>query len=117
MCFLNRFLIITLLSLEIFFWMPGIEHTSYFYFRLFAAALGLINASIRPLLLISSIKITLLNLAIIALVLNSAAFFIMGRFNFGIHIAIFSGGISAFFILWFASCITNRWIYLETDKF
>jgi putative membrane protein len=117
MCFFNRFLMIALLLLEIAEWMPGIEMVAYIAMRLFAAGVGLINASIRPLMLLASIPINLFTVGLIAFILNGVVFWAMSGLYLGIHVATFSGGFFAFLIIWAASTIANRWIYIETTNF
>lgn len=116
MCFLNRILIIALLLLEIAAWMPGIEKISYFSLRLFAVVLALLNSSIRPLMLLCSIKINIYNTALITFILNVFIFYIASTYYLGIHIATLSGGLAAFLIIWVSSTILNRYVYIETTK-
>ena len=117
MCFLNRFLLMALLALEIAAWMPGLEFVGYFPIRLFAGLLGFLNAAIRPLLLLVFPRITLVHVAIAAFFMNAALFFFVSTSYLGIHITSMSGGIIAFLLIWAASIVTNLWICLDTTHF
>lgn len=114
MCFLNRLLIIALIILEIGTWMPGVELVGYIPLRFLAAVLGVINAAIRPIVLATPFKTNLLNIAIAAFVINAIAFFLVSYFYLGVRILSLPGGFSSFLLVWVASTIANRWIYIDT---
>lgn len=116
MCFLNRFLIIALIFFEIEVGMLGVNRISYFSFRLFVAILAVLNASIRPFLLILLLKINIYNVAITAFILNAIIFYIASQYYLGIHIVSFTSGLCAFLIIWIASTITNRYIYIQPNQ-
>ena len=116
MCFLNRLLLIALLLLESAAWVPGIERTSYFSLRFFAAFLALCNASIRPLLLLSSIKINIYTSAAAAFIMNALIFYLADQYYFGIHIVSISGGTIAFLVIWISSTLANRYIYMNLPE-
>lgn len=115
MCFLNRFLLVALLMLEIATWMPGIEMVGYTPMRFFAAALGLVNACIRPFLLLIMDRVTFPSAAISAFLVNAAFFFFAGAFYLGVHVASLPGGVWAFCLVWCLSTVATRWIYIDSS--
>jgi putative membrane protein len=66
---------------------PGIEVDGLLPALAAGAALGLVNAVIRPILLILTLPITLVTLGLFILVLNGLCFWLVSAFVPGFHVA------------------------------
>lgn len=73
--------------------LPGIRVDGAGAAILTALLLGLINATIRPILLILTLPLTLLTFGAFALVINGAMFALAARFVEGVHLAGFGSAV------------------------
>ena len=73
--------------------LPGIQVDGAKAAVLAALLLGLINATLRPLLLILTLPLTLLTLGVFALVINGAMLALAARFVEGVHVAGFGSAV------------------------
>lgn len=73
--------------------MPGIRVDGAGAAILTALLLGLINATIRPIVLILTLPLTLLTFGAFALVINGAMFALAARFVEGVHLAGFGSAV------------------------
>lgn len=79
-----------------------------FYHALIAALiLGLINAIIRPVLLILTLPVNVLTLGLFTFVVNAFMILLMGTMVKGVEIEGFWTALAAAVILWAVSVITN----------
>ena len=84
---------------------------SGFYIALIAAlVLGLINAVIRPVLLILTLPINILSLGLFTFVINAGLLWFVSTFIKGFVIESFWTALGAAIVLWAVSLITNRLI-------
>ena len=75
--------------------LPGIQLDGAGAAILTALLLGLINVTIRPVLLILTLPLTLLTFGAFALVINGAMFALAARFVDGVHLAGFGSAVLA----------------------
>jgi putative membrane protein len=73
--------------------LPGIRVDGAGAATLTALLLGLINATIRPILLILTLPLTLLTFGAFALVINGAMLALAARFVEGVHLAGFGSAV------------------------
>jgi putative membrane protein len=73
--------------------LPGIQVDGAKAAILTALLLGLINATLRPILLILTLPLTLLTLGVFALVINGAMLALAARFVDGVHLAGFGSAV------------------------
>jgi len=73
--------------------LPGIQVDGAKAAILTALLLGLINATLRPILLILTLPLTLLTLGVFALVINGAMLALAARFVEGVHLAGFGSAV------------------------
>ncbi len=66
---------------------PHIQIDSYFTALIFVLVLGILNALVRPLLVVLTLPITILTLGIFLLVINVLMILLAGKFVSGIHIS------------------------------
>ncbi|MBU4314850.1 phage holin family protein [Patescibacteria group bacterium] len=84
-------------------------HVDTFYHALIAAlVLGLINAVIRPILLVLTLPVNLLTLGLFTFVVNALMILLMGTIVKGVQIEGFWTALAGAIILWTVSVITNH---------
>ena len=86
-----------------------------FYHALVAAfVLGLLNAVIRPLLILITLPVNILTLGLFTFVINAFLLWFMSTFIAGVDIIGFWSAIGVAIILWAVSVVTNH--LLKTDS-
>ena len=78
MMLLFRLLTVALTLLVAAELIPGIEITSFYSALLVAVVLGLLNITVRPLLLLFSLPITLITFGLFVFVINAAIIMLVG---------------------------------------
>lgn len=73
--------------------LPSIQVDSFMAALVAALVLGLINAVIRPLLILLTLPVTLLTLGLFIFVINGLLFWFVGSFVPGFHVAGFWPGV------------------------
>ena len=89
---------------------PGFAVSSFYAALIAALVLGLLNALIRPLLILLTLPITVLTLGLFTLVINAALILFMGTIVKGVAIAGFGPAFLAALFLWAVGFVTNRFI-------
>jgi putative membrane protein len=69
--------------------LPGIEIDGPGAAALGALVLGLINVTLRPIVLLLTLPLTVLSLGVFALIVNGAMLALMARWVTGVHVATF----------------------------
>jgi len=91
---------------------PGVKVDSFGAALIAALALGLINALIRPLLILLTLPVTLLTLGLFIFVINGLLFWWVGSFVDGFHVSGFRsavfGAIIYSLISWLLSSLLPR---------
>src|SRR3989339_160369 len=86
-------------------------HVDTFYHALIAAlVLGLINAIIRPILIILTLPVNLLTLGLFTFVVSAGMILLMGTIVKGVEIEGFWTALAGAIILWLVSVITNYFL-------
>ncbi len=94
---------------------PGI-HVDTFYHALIAALiLGLVNALVRPILILLTLPVTILTLGLFILVINALMILIVGTIVQGFTVAGFGPAFLAAIALWVMSMLTN-WFIQQTEN-
>ena len=88
----------------------GIEVDSIFAAFVAAAVLGVINAILRPILLLITLPITILTLGLFVLVINGFMLYIAGSVVEGFHVAGFWSAVFGALFLSVISWIANAFI-------
>lgn len=83
---LLRWLVSTISLLLIGYLVPGIEVEGFVYALIAAAVLGVLNAIIRPVLIILTLPLTILTLGLFILVLNGFMLMIVSAVIKGFHV-------------------------------
>ncbi len=110
--FLLRFLgtwLVTAVSLLVTAWLvPGITLASVSAAAIGAVVLGLVNALVRPLLLLLTLPLTILTLGLFLLVVNAVSFSLVAEFTPGFTVSTFWDALFGSLILSFVSGLLNQ---------
>jgi putative membrane protein len=85
-------LVNTLALIAVAYLMPGITMASFTTALVAALILGLVNAIVRPILILLTLPATILTLGLFIFVLNGLLFWMVGSFIDGFHVAGFWSG-------------------------
>jgi len=104
---LIRWLITTLAILAVPYLVSGVRVDSYGSAMVTAAILGILNAVIRPVLIILTLPLTILTLGLFILVINALLFELAGAVVHGMHVDSFWSAFFASIIVSIVSWILN----------
>lgn len=107
MFIIARWIINALVLLAITYLLPGFTVASFGWALIVALFLGIVNAIIRPILLILTLPITILTLGVFALVINALMILLVSFLLAGFQVDTFTTAFIAALILWVASWFTN----------
>ena len=111
MLFVFRFIITLIVVLLIWHFLPGFSIHNIYEAVLFAIILSIINAVVRPILLMLTLPITLLTLGLFTLVINIFTFWLAVEVSYGVHIHGFAPAFWGGLIVWLTGFITNRFVW------
>lgn len=104
---LLRWLISSAAIFAVPYFVPGV-HLANFYTALIAAiVIGLINLTLRPILLILTLPITVLTLGLFTLVINAILFWFVSTFVKGFYVDGFVAALLGSLVFWLISLIGN----------
>ncbi len=107
MRFILRLIINAGVILLVAYLIPGI-HVSSFWSALFlAVVLGLINALIRPIIILLTLPINLLTLGLLTLVINALMLWMASVFVIGVEITSFATAFWGALLIWIISWFSN----------
>jgi len=89
---------------------PGITVNSFYAALIAAVVLGILNAVVRPILLILTLPITILTLGLFALVINAALFLFAASFIEGFAVTNFWYALLGSLLMSIVSTVGSRWI-------
>jgi len=115
MHFILRWLINTVSLILITYLVPGISVASFYTALIAALFLGIVNAVIRPVLIILTLPINILTLGLFTLIINALMFWFVSSFVKGFDIIGFWPAFWAALIYWLITLFTNSLIS-EEDK-
>lgn len=104
---LFRWLINALSVLLVAYVVPGIHVESFYTALLVAVVLGILNAVVRPILIILTLPITLVTLGLFTLVINAALFWLVSTWVKGFNVDSFGAAVLGALVLWVLSMLTN----------
>lgn len=107
MMLIVRWIVVTLSVMLVANVVPGIAVRSFYTALLVALVYGLMNAVVRPLLLILTLPINLLTLGLFTFVLNALLFWLVARIVPGFSVAGFMPAFWGALILWAVSYLTS----------
>jgi len=104
---LLRWLINSILVLLVAYIVPGINVRGFYTALIVALALGIVNAVVRPILIILTLPITLITLGVFTLVINALLFWFVSTVVKGFTVDGFGPAFVGSVILWLMSFGTN----------
>ena len=105
--FLLRILINAFAVMAVAYFVPGVTVRNFWIALLAALVIGLINAFVRPVLLILSLPITILTLGLFTLIINALMFWLASKFVPGFDVQGFGAAFWGSIIFWLVSWLTN----------
>jgi len=93
----------------------GFEVQGIYFALIIALVLGLINAVIRPVLIMLTLPITIVTLGLFTFVINALIIWFVSTFLKGFEVAGFLPALLAAIILWAVAVITN-WLIKTAKK-
>jgi len=105
-----RWLINSLLLLLIAYLIKSINISGFYIALITAAILGLINALIRPLLILITLPINIVTLGLFTLVINALLFWLVASFVAGFSVTGFMAAFWGALLLSIGSWLTSRFI-------
>ncbi len=103
-----RWLLNALILLLVSQLLPGFVLASFWTALWAAVALGLVNALVRPILLLLTLPINLLTLGLFTFVINALMLVLVAKLVPGFSVADFGTAVVAAIILWLVSLATNH---------
>lgn len=97
---LLRWLISALTLMLVAYYVPGITVMSFYAALIAALILGLINAVIRPLLVILTLPVNILTLGLFTLVINALMFWLASSVVKGFYVSGFMAAFWGALIMW-----------------
>lgn len=114
MYLLLRWLINTLAILGIAYYVPGISVSGFYAALIAALVLGIINALLRPILILLTLPVNILTLGLFTLVINALLFWLTSTIVKGFAVADFRAAFLGALIMWLVSWLTN-WLFKSAD--
>lgn len=114
--FLVRLIITTIVVVAISHVIPGLEVKNYPDAIMFGLILGIVNAVVRPILLLLTLPITIFTLGLFLLAINGFTFWLASEVSYGVHIHTFWAAFWGGLIICITGVLTNRLIW-STDMY
>lgn len=89
------------------FIVPGIEFSSFWSALITSAVFGLINALVRPILLILTLPVNILTLGLFTLIINALMFWLAGSIVKGFYIQGFAAAFWGALVYWIIVTLIN----------
>jgi len=94
------------------YFLPGIGVSGIYAAFIAALILGIINAILRPLLVLLTLPINVITLGLFTLVINALLFWFASTIVKGFEVADFKAAFLGALIMWLVSWITN-WLFKD----
>lgn len=104
---LLRWLISALTLMLVAYYVPGITVASFYAALIAALILGLINAIIRPLLVVLTLPVNILTLGLFTLVINALMFWLASSVVKGFYVSGFMAAFWGALIMWLVGWVIN----------
>jgi putative membrane protein len=101
-------------TLGVAYLMPGVSVASFGTALVAGLVLGLVNAVVRPVLILLTLPATILTLGLFIFILNGLLFWMVGSFVDGFHVAGFWSGVFGAIVFSLISWILSA--FLQDDK-
>lgn len=108
---ISRILLVALALLLISEFMPGITITGVYPAIITALILGVLNAVVRPILVILTLPISILTLGLFVFVINASLFYFAASFIEGFVVQSFLWALIGSIILSLVSAVVGKFLY------
>lgn len=108
--FLLRWVLNTLVLLFVANLVPGVDFTSFWAALIASLILGLVNAVIRPIMIILTLPINILTFGIFTFIINALMFWLVSTIVKGFDITSFGAAFWGAFAYWIIIMIINYFI-------
>ncbi len=102
-----RLLFNAIILISAAYWLPGVVVDNFYAALMTAVLLGLVNAVIRPVLIILTLPINILTLGLFTLVINGFLILFVASFIEGFSVSGLVPAILLSLVLWLCSWLTN----------
>ncbi|MBP9842229.1 MAG: phage holin family protein [Simkaniaceae bacterium] len=109
--FLLRLLITAVVVVATAHVIPDLEIKNLPDTILFGLIVGIVNAVIRPIIVILTIPITVFTLGLFLLVVNAFTFWLASLISLGVQITAWEGAFWGGLIVWLTGILVNRFIW------
>ncbi|MFA5188926.1 MAG: phage holin family protein [Patescibacteria group bacterium] len=110
MYLLLRWLINALAILGIAYYVPGVSVSGFYAALIAALILGIVNALLRPILILLTLPVNVLTLGLFTLIINAFLFWFASTIVKGFSVADFTAAFWGALIMWLVSWVTN-WLF------
>lgn len=110
---LLRWLLNTLVLLLVSYIVPGIEFASFWSALITSLVFGLINALVRPLIILLTLPVNILTLGIFTLIINACMLMLASSIVKGFQVADFAAAFWGAVVYWIIVTVIN---YIEKPK-
>jgi len=115
MYLLLRLIINAAALLLVAYLVPGFEVGGIYAALIVAVILGILNAIIRPLLIVLTLPINIITLGLFTFIINALILWFVSTFVKGFDITGFIPALAGTLILWFVSLLTS-WLIKQAKK-
>ncbi|MBP9802479.1 phage holin family protein [Patescibacteria group bacterium] len=102
-----RLLFNAIILISAAYWLPGVVVDNFYSALITAIVLGLVNAIIRPVLILLTLPINILTLGLFTLVINGLLILFVASFIDGFSVSGLLPAILLSLVLWLCSWLTN----------
>lgn len=111
---LLRFVLNAIAVMATAYVVPGISVSNFWSALIAAIVIGLVNALVRPILLILTLPINILTLGLFTLVVNALMFWLASSIVKGFDVANFTAAFLGALVFWLVSWFTNSLLGTST---
>lgn len=104
---LIRWLLNSLIILALPYIVPGVTVANFWTALLVALVFGILNALVKPILVILTLPVTILSLGLFVFILNAGLLWFTSTIVKGFEIHSFSAAVLAALVLWVGSMLVN----------
>jgi putative membrane protein len=105
--FFQRWVVTTLAVLVATYLVKGITYDSVLALFVAALVLGILNALVRPVMLLLSLPLLIVSLGLFILVINGALLYLVGKLVAGFHVASFGAAFWGALVISVVSLVVN----------
>ncbi len=93
------------------YYIPEIRIKDFSDCVIFGLIVGLINATVRPILIFITLPINFFTLGLFSLVINIFTYWLAAEISYGVHILDFWGAFWGGLVIWIIGILTNRYLW------